>query len=127
MVFNVMDWQKDTSDALYEKIHPTQKPLPVLERLITLFTDPGDIVIDPVAGSGATIVAAENCGRQGIGFEIKKDYHAKANAWIQRHRQVRQEMTHQGFSPTLLAAQHPDQPVLFPVDPNHEHIALEPE
>lgn len=72
MVMNVMDWARDGSHI--PKIHPTQKPVALMERLIDLFTDPGDVVIDPCAGSGATLVASENLGRKSYGFEIKKDF-----------------------------------------------------
>ena len=61
------------------KIHPTQKPIKLLEFLIRLFTDAGDVVIDPCAGSGSTLVAAENLGRKSYGFEIKKDFFKSAN------------------------------------------------
>ena len=71
MVFNCMDYQRDT---VTPKIHPTQKSIHVLQRLIEVFTDPGDVVIDPVAGSGVTLLAAEQLGRKGYGFEIKKEY-----------------------------------------------------
>jgi len=81
MVFNVMDWPRDTKS---EKIHPTQKPVPLLKTLIEIFTDPGDVVIDPVAGSGSTLIAALECGRQAFGFEIKKDFFAAADEWIKR-------------------------------------------
>ncbi|MFA5445942.1 MAG: site-specific DNA-methyltransferase [Bacteroidales bacterium] len=81
MVFNVMDWPRDTKT---QKIHPTQKPVPLLKTLIEIFTDPGDVVIDPVAGSGSTLVAAIECGRQAFGFEIKKDFFAAAGEWIRR-------------------------------------------
>lgn len=70
MVFNCMEW---TRDNVTPKVHPTQKPVSVLEHLIQLFTDPGDTVIDPCAGSGTTLLAAANCGRKAVGFEIKKD------------------------------------------------------
>lgn len=71
MIFNVMDWVRDTETP---KVHPTQKPVPLLEQLIEVFTDPGDVVVDPVAGSGVTLLAAANLGRRGYGFEIKKEY-----------------------------------------------------
>ena len=71
MVFNCLDWIKDDS---VEKIHPTQKPVKVLENLISIFTDEGDVVIDPVAGSGSTLKAAIQLNRQAYGFEIKKDF-----------------------------------------------------
>ncbi|HEP6169187.1 TPA: site-specific DNA-methyltransferase, partial [Streptococcus pyogenes ABC020047958] len=59
-------------------IHPTQKPIPVLKRLIEIFTDPDDVVIDPVAGSGSTIRAAIEMNRNAYGFEIKKDFYKRA-------------------------------------------------
>jgi len=71
MIFNAIPWENDTSS---EKIHPTQKPVKLIERLIALFTDAGDVVIDPVAGSASTIIAAINTGRTAFGFEIKKDF-----------------------------------------------------
>ena len=71
MVMNIMDWPRDPNTP---KVHPTQKPIPLLERLIELFTDPGEIVIDPCAGSGSTLVAAANLDRKAYGFEIKKEY-----------------------------------------------------
>lgn len=71
MIFNWFEWTKDTSTP---KVHPTQKPIPVLKRLIEIFTDVGDTVIDPVAGSGTTLRAAAELGRNAYGFEIKKDF-----------------------------------------------------
>jgi site-specific DNA-methyltransferase (adenine-specific) len=71
MVFNCFDWEKDTST---EKIHPTQKPVKVLKQLIEIFTDAGEVVIDPVAGSGSTLLAAAEIGRRSYGFEIKKNF-----------------------------------------------------
>ena len=62
------------------KIHPTQKSVPLLERLIQIFTDQGDVLIDPVAGSGTTLLAAMNCGRSAYGFEIKKGFFKEASA-----------------------------------------------
>lgn len=71
MVMNCMDWERD---MVTPKIHPTQKPIGVIRRLIDVFTDPGDVVIDPVAGSGVTLLAAESLGRPSWGFEIKKEF-----------------------------------------------------
>lgn len=113
MIFNVIDWERDPMDGLVEKIHPTQKPVKLLEKLISIFTDPGDVVIDPVAGSGATLIAAQNLGRRGIGFEIKKDFYAKASAWIQSNTLIREEIKKYGYSETFLRKQYPDQEPLF--------------
>ncbi len=79
MVFNCMDWVRDTKTP---KVHPTQKPVPLLENLIRIFTDPGDVVIDPTAGSGTTLYAARNLDRRAYGFEIKKEFFKAANEKI---------------------------------------------
>lgn len=62
--------------------HNTQKPIGVLKRLIQIFTDEGDVIIDPVAGSGTTLRAAYECNRNSYGFEIKKDFFKLANEKI---------------------------------------------
>jgi site-specific DNA-methyltransferase (adenine-specific) len=113
MVFNVIDWEKDPIDDLHWKIHPTQKPVKLLERLITIFTDPGDVVIDPVAGSGSTLIAAENTGRKGIGFEIKKDFYNKALEWNTFNATVQKELREKGYSKTLAVVQNTQQGFLF--------------
>jgi len=79
MVFNCLDWVDDKNK---KKIHPTQKPVATLINLIQIFTDEGDVVIDPCAGSGSTLVAANECGRKAYGFEIKKDFCKMANNWF---------------------------------------------
>jgi len=75
MIFNWMEWSKDNS---VPKIHPTQKPIPLLKRLIEIFTDEGDVVIDPVAGSGTTLKAAAEMNRHSYGFEIDKKFYTLA-------------------------------------------------
>jgi site-specific DNA-methyltransferase (adenine-specific) len=79
MIMNCMDWKRDTETP---KIHPTQKPVPLLERLIEIFTDPDDVVIDPVAGSCTTLLAAKNLNRRAYGFEIIKDIRKEAREKI---------------------------------------------
>jgi len=111
MIFNVMDWEDD-KDYLYKKIHPTQKPIKLLERLITIFTDEGDIVIDPVAGSGSTLIAADNTGRIGYGFEIKKDFYKDAVKWINECKRIKQEIGESGYSKELIEKQQ-NQKSLF--------------
>lgn len=71
MIFNCFDWVRDNSTP---KVHPTQKPVPLLERLIEIFTDREDVIIDPCAGSGTTLRAAANLGRKAYGFEVNKDF-----------------------------------------------------
>lgn len=76
MIFNWFRWQKDSKDI--PKIHPTQKPVTVLKELIRIFTDEGDVVIDPCAGSGTTLRAAKELGRNSYGFEVYKPFYQKA-------------------------------------------------
>lgn len=114
MIFNIIDWERDShNDAMLEKIHPNQKPIKLLEKLIKIFTDEGDYVSDPVAGSGSTIIAAENVGRKAYGFEIDKKTYAAATDWIEFNRTVRKEMTGCGFSKTLAEKQDTKQMCLF--------------
>lgn len=82
MVFNWFEWHKDNAGE-YPKIHPTQKPVKVLKRLIEIFTDEGDVVIDPVAGSGTSLVAAMELGRKAYGFEIDRNFYPKAKEFIE--------------------------------------------
>jgi len=77
MVFNWFEWQKDDA-KIYPKIHPTQKPVGVLKKLIETFTDPYDIVIDPACGSGTTLRAAAELGRSSYGFEIDRNFYQRA-------------------------------------------------
>jgi site-specific DNA-methyltransferase (adenine-specific) len=84
MIFNCFDWVRDT---VTPKVHPTQKPVPLLEELIRIFTDEGDVVIDPCAGSGSTLRAAAQIGRRAYGFEIKKDFYKLATEKVLTHLQ----------------------------------------
>ena len=99
MIFNCMDWPRDNES---EKIHPTQKPVKLLEQLIEIFTDEGDVVIDPCAGSGSTLIAAENLNRKSHGFEIKKDFHTAACKWIEENKRNKEEIKKFGYAKTTL-------------------------
>ena len=61
----------------YSTIHPTQKPVRLLERLLNLVTVEGDIVLDPFSGSASTAIACLNTGRESIGYEIDEEYFEK--------------------------------------------------
>ena len=76
MIFNWFEWQKDGKDI--PKIHPSQKPVAVLKKLIEIFTDEGDVVIDPCCGSGSTLRAAVELGRSAYGFEIDRNFYTRA-------------------------------------------------
>jgi DNA modification methylase len=83
-VFNVGRQDSDKTT------HPTQKPAQLMELLILLFTDPGDLILDPFAGSGTTGVAAIRLGRRFIGWEKDPKYHAIA---VKRLEAAREQMT----------------------------------
>ena len=76
MVFNWFNWEKDGKDI--PKIHPAQKPVAVLKKLIEIFTDEGDVVIDPCCGSGSRLRAAAELGRSAYGFEIDRIFYERA-------------------------------------------------
>jgi site-specific DNA-methyltransferase (adenine-specific) len=56
------------------RLHPTQKPVILMQRIIAEYTKPDDLIVDPYAGSGSTIVAARNLGRRVIGVEYESAY-----------------------------------------------------
>ncbi len=76
MIFNWFQWERDGREI--PKIHPAQKPVNLMKRLIEIFTDEGDVVIDPCFGSGSTARAAVETGRAFYGFEINKEFYRRA-------------------------------------------------
>lgn len=76
MVFNWFEWKRDGKGI--PKIHPAQKPVNILKKLIEIFTDQGDIVIDPCAGSASTGRACLETGRNFYGFEISRKFYQEA-------------------------------------------------
>ena len=68
---NILDLPYSPGDS---GLHPTQKPVKLMKALIELTTTEGQIVLDPFAGSGSTIIAADELGRIGIGYEANKQY-----------------------------------------------------
>ena len=74
---NVLQYKKD-----YTGLHPTQKPVALMEDLVMTYTNPGETVLDFTTGSGTTGVAAANTGRRFIGIERDPDYFAIAQARI---------------------------------------------
>lgn len=71
MIFNCIDWERDTETP---KVHPTQKPVQLLKKLIDIFTDEGEVVIDHCCGSGTTLLAAQQMMRRSYGFEVDKNF-----------------------------------------------------
>ena len=78
---NILKYKKD-----YAGLHPTQKPLLLIEDLIKTFSNPGDVVVDLTCGSGTTAIAAINTDRNFICFELDPDYFNIANERIANHK-----------------------------------------
>ena len=72
------------SNGNYKSLHPTQKPVPLLEYLIRTYTNEGDIVLDNCMGSGSTGVACVNLNRNFIGMELNEEYFQIAKERIQK-------------------------------------------
>lgn len=70
MVHNVFLYK---SPSPQQRIHSTQKPLPLIERLVELFSSEGDFVFDPFAGSATTVVAANGMGRRVLAYEMERE------------------------------------------------------
>lgn len=88
MIFNWFSWEKDGKDV--PKIHPSQKPVKLLKQLINIFTDVGDVVIDPVAGSGTTLRACKELDRSCYGFEVDRSFYKKAAEEMLKEEQEKQ-------------------------------------
>jgi adenine-specific DNA-methyltransferase len=73
-IADVIEWQYTGN-----KLHPTQKPIAALTPLIESFSRKSDMVLDPFAGSGSTLLAAKMLGRNWLGVELDKKYHAIAS------------------------------------------------
>lgn len=71
---DVMPWGRYTGN----RYHPTQKPVEILRPLIRAYSDIGDIVLDPFAGSGSTVLTAKQLRRSWIGIEMDATYHQNA-------------------------------------------------
>lgn len=66
-----------------QMVHPTEKPVGLLADLITSVTKPGDLILDPFAGSGSTLVAAKKTGRRFIGIELGDEHFERAQRRIE--------------------------------------------
>jgi site-specific DNA-methyltransferase (adenine-specific) len=66
--------------------HPTQKSLILMRELIRVYSNPGQLIVSPFAGSGTDLIAAEMEGRRSVGFELNRDYYEEAIARIAQYR-----------------------------------------
>lgn len=83
-VWSIPKVTSGTNRASKERMpHPAQFPTAVIERIILACSNPGELVLDPFAGSGSTLVAALRCQRRSLGFEIREDYARMALARLE--------------------------------------------
>lgn len=75
---------------IYNKVnaewHPSQKPIPLLRKMIQQFTDPGETILDPFMGSGSAAVACLQTGRKFVGIEKKDKYYREAQQRLLQRR-----------------------------------------
>jgi hypothetical protein len=69
------------------QVHPTQKPISLVRALVEDFTDVGELILDPFAGSGTTAVASKELGRRFVGCERDPGYHVMALRRIEAARE----------------------------------------
>jgi DNA modification methylase len=70
----VWQFSYEGRDIRDKKVHPATFPISLARRVIELFTHQGELVLDPFVGSGTTLVAARDTGRNAVGFDLKKEY-----------------------------------------------------
>lgn len=70
----VWQFNYERRDVRDKTIHPAAFPIALAKRVIELFTHQGELVVDPFVGSGTTLVAARDLGRNGIGFDLNHQY-----------------------------------------------------
>jgi hypothetical protein len=73
-----------SAHPLDQRLHTTQKPLPLMQELVELFTDPGEVILDATAGSGTTGLAAKKSGRRAVLVEQSEEYCEKTSRRIGR-------------------------------------------
>ncbi|MBI4295900.1 MAG: site-specific DNA-methyltransferase [Chloroflexi bacterium] len=70
----VWQFNYEHRDIRNKEIHPATFPISLATKVIKLFTHQGELVLDPFVGSGTTLVAANDCNRNAVGFDLKQEY-----------------------------------------------------
>lgn len=81
----VWQFMYEPRDVRDKKVHPAVFPIAMARRVIEQFTHKGELVIDPFVGSGTTLVAAQDLGRNAVGFDLKQEYVDLANSRVVSH------------------------------------------
>ena len=84
LVFEIISFLDCVIQTDGEKIHPSQKPIALIQRIITDASVPGDLVVDPFAGSCTTAVACIRTGRRYVCFEVSETYAAAGQARVDK-------------------------------------------
>ena len=84
---NILEFANEATNNK-NRLHPTQKPVALLEYLVKTYTNPGDMVLDNCMGSGSTGVACVNTGRCFIGMELEEKYFETAKQRIEKAVQL---------------------------------------
>ena len=88
--FNMLHWSQMIGvyddRLIHPTVHPYEKPVSLMERLIRIYTNPGDTILDPYMGSGTTGVAAVRLGRSFVGIEIETNHYLTAKERIENER-----------------------------------------
>lgn len=71
---DIITFSTRESDIVYKVKHPTKKPVALMSYLIRTYTNLGELILDNTMGSGTTLVAAQNEGRQAVGIELSEEY-----------------------------------------------------
>jgi DNA modification methylase len=83
----VWEFYYEKRDIRDKNLHPAVFPIALPAKCINLFTHKGELVLDPFVGSGTTLVAAQDLGRNAVGFDLKKEYVDIANKRVEADRQ----------------------------------------
>jgi DNA modification methylase len=70
----VWQFNYERRDIRDKRVHPATFPIALARKVIELFTHKGELVLDPFVGSGTTLVAASDCYRNAVGFDLKNEY-----------------------------------------------------
>ncbi|MCE5341522.1 MAG: DNA adenine methylase [Planctomycetaceae bacterium] len=87
----VWQFNYEKRDIRDKTIHPATFPLSLPRKIIELFSHKGELILDPFVGSGTTLLAAQDCGRNAVGFDLKKEYVRFAENRLKEHTSLFKE------------------------------------